>query len=108
MAEIRGLAEAAALFRVLGSESRLELLQLLASDSMPVSALAMSSGMSQPLVSQHLKTLREAGIVAVVRTGREAHYRLADHHIAHVVEDAVAHALEEETANIQPAQSRKG
>ena len=90
-----GLAEAAALFKVLGSESRLELLQLLGGDPMPVTELATRTGMSQPLVSQHLRTLRQVGIVAVSRVGREAYYRLADHHIAHVIEDAVTHVLEE-------------
>lgn len=90
-----GLEATAALFKVLGSESRLFLLRLLAAEPATVTVLTVRSGMSQPLVSQHLKTLRHAGIVAVSRTGREAEYQLADHHIAHVVDDAIAHVLED-------------
>ncbi|MFJ2544029.1 ArsR/SmtB family transcription factor [Microbacterium sp. NPDC087589] len=92
-----GLEATAALFKVLGSPSRLLLLRLLATEPATVGALAVRSGMSQPLVSQHLKTLRQAGIITVSRTGREAAYQLADHHIAHVVDDAIAHVLEDTT-----------
>ncbi|MDR6200902.1 DNA-binding transcriptional ArsR family regulator [Microbacterium sp. SORGH_AS428] len=88
---------AADLFKILGSSSRLLLLHLLASEPCGVGALVERSEMSQPLVSQHLRTLRQSGIVTVVRTGREALYHLADHHIAHVIDDAVTHVLEEKT-----------
>ena len=54
-----GLAEAAQLFKVLGSESRLLLLRLLAAEPRTVGALTEATGMSQPLVSQHLRTLRQ-------------------------------------------------
>lgn len=91
-----GLEAAAELFKVLGSESRLFLLRLLATEPSTVGVLTARSGMSQPLVSQHLRTLRQAGIVTVSRTGREAEYRLADHHVAHVVDDAIAHVLEDQ------------
>ncbi|MCP2635370.1 metalloregulator ArsR/SmtB family transcription factor [Microbacterium sp. HD4P20] len=92
-----GLEATAELFKVLGSSSRLYLLRLLAAEPSGVSELVSRSGMSQPLVSQHLRTLRQTGIVTVSRTGREAIYRLADHHIAHVVDDAITHVLEEDT-----------
>ena len=95
MATEAGVEAAAALFKVLGSESRLILLRLLVDEPATVGELTARSGMSQPLVSQHLKTLRQAGIVTVSRTGREAAYELADHHIAHVVDDAIAHVTEE-------------
>ena len=52
-------------------------------------------GVPQPLVSQHLKILKAAGVVAGERSGREVLYRLADHHLAHIVVDAVAHAGED-------------
>lgn len=90
-----GLEAAAALFKVLGSPSRLLLVRLLAAEPATVGALVDRSAMSQPLVSQHLRTLRDAEIVSVTRTGREATYSLADHHIAHVVEDALSHVLED-------------
>jgi len=89
------LEATAALFKVLGSQSRLRLLSILAAESSSVSELVARTGMSQPLVSQHLRTLRHVGIVNVSRTGREAVYQLADHHITHVISDAIAHVLED-------------
>ena len=92
-----GLEATAAMFKVLGSSSRLQLLRLLAAEPAGVGALVERSDMSQPLVSQHLRTLRQAGIVTAARTGREAVYQLADHHIAHIVDDALTHVLEQDS-----------
>ena len=92
----RGLAAAAELFKVLGSESRLGLLRLVEQQSRTVGALAEAMGMSQPLVSQHLRTLRQAGLVSTSRAGKEVTYQLVDVHVSHIVADALAHVLEEE------------
>lgn len=94
MAGDEGLEAAADLFRVLGSESRLRLLRAIADRPRQVGGLAEATGMTQPLVSQHLRLLRSTGIVTVSRIGREATYQLADRHIAHVIDDAVTHVLE--------------
>ena len=51
-------------------------------------------GVTQPLVSQHLRTLREAKVIAGSRRGREVEYRLTDEHVLHIALDAVAHANE--------------
>ena len=75
---------------------RLRLVRLLATEPSGVTHLVASTGMSQPLVSQHLRTLRSAGIVTVARAGREALYSISDDHIAHVVDDALTHVLEED------------
>ncbi len=89
-----GLAAAAELFKVLGHESRLWLLRLLAEEPRTVGALVDATGTSQPLVSQHLRTLRQSGLVTATRTGREVTYRVTDEHVAHVVADALAHVRE--------------
>lgn len=88
------LRSAAELFKALSSESRLALLRILAAGPLTVTRLVEQSGLSQPLVSQHLRTLRAAGLVAVERAGREAHYSVVDEHVTHIVEDAVKHAAE--------------
>ncbi|GAA1695594.1 hypothetical protein GCM10009808_11040 [Microbacterium sediminicola] len=85
---------AAELFKTLGNESRLALLLLLRDDARTVSSLVAESGLSQPLVSQHLRTLRGAGLVSSHREGREVEYRLADHHVLHVISDALFHVTE--------------
>lgn len=89
-----GLTDAAQLFKVLGSVSRLALLQIIASAPCTVGELVQRSGLSQPLVSQHLKTLRQAGLVAASRHGKEVSYELADLHVSHVIADALAHVQE--------------
>ena len=89
-----GLAEAAQLFKVLGNESRLGLLQLIGAEPRTVGALVEATGMSQPLVSQHLRTLRQGGLVTASRAGKEVTYRLVDLHVAHVIADALAHVRE--------------
>ena len=88
------LEPAAELFKVLSSASRLRLLRELERERSTVGSLAERTGLSQPLVSQHLRTLRAAGLVAVERIGREAHYSVADTHVTHIVDDAVRHSLE--------------
>ena len=49
----------------------------------------------QPLVSQHLRVLKAAGVVQGERAGREVLYRLVDEHLAHILIAAVTHAAEE-------------
>ena len=89
-----GLAEAAELFKVLGSEPRLGLLHLIGRQSRSVGQLVEATGLSQPLVSQHLRTLRQAGLVTPSRSGKEVIYTLADAHVSHVIADAIAHVQE--------------
>ncbi len=100
-----GLADAAQLFKVLGSESRLWLLRLLGESPRTVGALTEATGMSQPLVSQHLKTLRQGCLVAASRNGKEVTYRLADLHVSHVIVDALAHV--QEPAEVEKAEDEQ-
>ena len=89
-----GYEPAADLLRALAAPLRLALVDLLADGPRCVHELVDALGVSQPLVSQHLKTLRGARLVATERRGREMVYRLVDHHVAHVVRDALEHARE--------------
>jgi DNA-binding transcriptional ArsR family regulator len=60
-----------------------------------VHELVDALGVPQPLVSQHLRILKSAGVVDGERSGREVLYRLVDEHLANIVVDAVAHAEED-------------
>jgi ArsR family transcriptional regulator, zinc-responsive transcriptional repressor len=51
---------------------------------------------SQPRLSQHLRVLRQAGLVTTTRRGAEITYRLADAHVGHIVNDTIRHAQEEQ------------
>ena len=56
---------------------------------------ASGRAVSQPLLSQHLKVLRQAGLVTTTRRGTEITYQLADAHVGHIVHDAIRHSQEE-------------
>ena len=62
--------------KALGEPKRFLLLQLMAERGYCVSALAMKSELSESSVSQHLKILREAGLVYGVKKGYYTHYCL--------------------------------
>jgi ArsR family transcriptional regulator, zinc-responsive transcriptional repressor len=89
------LDAAGELLRALAAPVRIAIVLQLRESQRCVHELVDALGVPQPLVSQHLKILKAAGVVAGERSGREVLYRLADHHLAHIVVDAVAHAGEE-------------
>lgn len=62
--------------RILSVETRLRMLVLLRERDLCVGALACRLGLTQGAVSQHLKVLRDAGIVAAERDGYYVHYRV--------------------------------
>jgi DNA-binding transcriptional ArsR family regulator len=48
--------------------------------------LVRGSRVSQPAVSQHLRALREAGLVTERRDGRQIHYRIAPKGLAPLID----------------------
>lgn len=92
--QTRGFEAAGELLKVLAAPARLAIVTELAEQPRFVHELVTRLGMSQPLVSQHLRVLRGARLVGVERRGREAVYSLADQHVAHIVADAVHHSRE--------------
>ena len=60
--------------KALGDSKRFMLLQLMSERSYCVRALARRSQLSESAVSQHLKILREAGLVYGVKRGYYTHY----------------------------------
>src|SRR5215469_11311909 len=93
--QTRGFEAAGELLKVLAAPARLAIVTELAEQPRFVHELVARLGMSQPLVSQHLRVLRGARLVGVERRGREAVYSLADQHVAHIVADAVHHSKED-------------
>jgi ArsR family transcriptional regulator, zinc-responsive transcriptional repressor len=88
-------AAVTAIFGALASPLRAAIVHLLTERPRTVGQLYDALGASQPLVSQHLRVLRETGLVAAERTGRSTTYSLADEHVAHVFLDAYSHTQEE-------------
>lgn len=60
--------------KALGDPKRYGLLRMMSERSYCVGALASRSGLSESAVSQHLKILREAGLVYGVKRGYYTHY----------------------------------
>jgi DNA-binding transcriptional ArsR family regulator len=66
-----------ALYRALGDETRLRVIGLLAEvGPLPVTELSIRVGLSQPLISWHLRILRLAGLIDTQRQGRTTICRL--------------------------------
>jgi DNA-binding transcriptional ArsR family regulator len=63
-------------FAVLAQPQRRQIMDLLLDGEKPVSDLVGQLGLSQPNVSKHLRTLREAGLVAVRVDAQRRLYRL--------------------------------
>lgn len=63
-------------FNAVAEPRRREILDLLAKGEQPVNDLVASLGVAQPLVSKHLRVLREVGLVEVRDQGRQRMYRL--------------------------------
>jgi ArsR family transcriptional regulator, zinc-responsive transcriptional repressor len=87
-------AAAGELLRALASPLRIGIVTELAAGPRCVHELVETLRAPQPLISQHLRVLRSAGVVRGARRGREIAYSLTDEHIAHIVADAVTHARE--------------
>ncbi len=81
------IERSAELVKVLDSKIRLELLLMLADGDCVVHELVHQLNKSQPLISQHLRVLRKAGLVTSHRSGREVVYALARPGVVDVIYD---------------------
>jgi ArsR family transcriptional regulator len=82
-----GYKKQAQLFRALSHPVRLRILDILARQEACVCHLTAILGQRQPYVSQQLATLRDAGLVADRREGTLIYYRLADKHLAQLLDE---------------------
>ncbi len=85
-----GFKSQAQLFRALSHPVRLRILDILARQEACVCHLTEILGQRQPYVSQQLATLREAGLVTDRRDGTLIYYRLADDHLATLLDQGRA------------------
>lgn len=77
-------------YQAIADPTRRQLLDLLGGGEQPVNYLARPFGVSRPAISQHLRVLREVGLVEERRVGRERRYRLCAEPLREVY-DWVAH-----------------
>jgi DNA-binding transcriptional ArsR family regulator len=71
-------------FAALASPVRREILNLLLVGPQPVNAIAARFDMRRPSVSEHLRVLRDAGLVSEQRDGRHRYYQLEPSPLADV------------------------
>lgn len=88
------LVAAGELLRALSAPVRIAIVLQLRAAQRCVHELVEALGVAQPLISQHLRVLKAAGVVRGERHGREVVYRLVDEHLSHIVIDAVVHVEE--------------
>jgi DNA-binding transcriptional ArsR family regulator len=65
-------------YKILANSKRLEILNLLREQEMPVEELVKELGINKANVSQHLAMLRHAKLVTVHRKGLNAFYNIID------------------------------
>jgi len=67
--------------KIIADTSRLSIIRAIGSDACSVSEIIKSTGLSQTLVSFHLRNLRDSGIVQTRRDGPFIYYNLSDPHL---------------------------
>lgn len=85
---------AARMCAAMGDPSRLRLLELLWDRRHCVSELAKETEDSMSAISQRLKILYNAGLVARQRSGKHVFYSLADNHVRELLNQLFLHASE--------------
>ncbi len=88
------VTELAEMFRLLGDGSRLRIVLACLDGSHAVGTLVTRLGLSQSLVSHHLRLLRAARLLRAERHGKQIHYSIADDHVRSVLIDMVDHVAE--------------
>jgi len=88
--------ELAETFRLLGDPSRLSIVLTCLDEPIGVGELAERLGLSQSLVSHHLRLLRAARLVRGQRDGKFVRYVAADDHVREMLKNMTAHIREDD------------
>ncbi len=86
--------QASAFLKLVGDPTRLRLLSALNTGEMCVCDLSAAVGISESAVSHQLRLLRTGRVVTFRKEGRVAYYRLLDHHVTTLIDNALEHARE--------------
>ncbi len=91
-----GIEIKAKFFRGFGDASRLKIMESLRNGPLTVSEIVKVTSLSQSNVSNHLRCLRDCGLVVAERRGRFVVYRLSDERVAEILK--LAESLLADTA----------
>jgi len=93
-------AQFARVGKALGNGNRLEILEFLAQGERSVEALANVAGLSVANTSQHLRHLREAGLVTMRKDGLKVYYRLSSDDVVTLI-NALRRVAEQHVAEVE-------
>ena len=85
-------------FKMLGDETRVRILHVLAREELCVCDIATLLGLSESAVSHQIRLLRSMRVVRARRDGRMAFYALDDQHVMRLFDEGLRHVLEAEPA----------
>jgi DNA-binding transcriptional ArsR family regulator len=81
------VADIGSVLRVLGDPTRRSVYeQIVEAGELTVGALTELNEVSQPAISQHVRALKEAGLLGERRDGRQIHYRVEPRGLAPLVD----------------------
>ena len=83
--DMEKIEKAAEIFKGFGNPLRIRIIDALREDNMRVMELAEKLGLLQPIVSQQLKILKNAGIVQKIKKKQSFKYGLTDPHFSDMI-----------------------
>ena len=87
-------AHVAELFRSFSDTSRVRILSAIIEQELNTSTIAETLGLTELVVSHHLRGLRQTRIVQARRDGKEVYYSVIDPHIVALFQQGVRHIQE--------------
>ncbi len=77
------------IFQTLSDANRLKIITFIHEGECSVSQIVEETSLSQPLVSHHLRALREGHILETTRNGPFIYYRLKDKRLLHILDSMI-------------------
>jgi ArsR family transcriptional regulator len=94
----------AAVFKAMGDETRLEILELLRNGKMCVCEIVPQIDASQSNISQHLRILKDTGIIELEKQGRSNYYHVTTDKVFEIldlIEQVILENLQVQMAKLQ-------
>lgn len=86
LTSLEGLGQAAECLRTLAHAHRLRMVQMMLRGRYTVGELAEACGIPSHMASEHLRLMKHCGLLTGERNGRKTFYRVAEPHLASIME----------------------
>ena len=83
---LEALAQAAECLKTLAHPHRLRMIQMLLRGRFTVGELAQACEIASPMASEHLRLMQRCGLLDCVKEGQRVYYRIAEPHLANIME----------------------